>query len=259
MIQELEKKAFYLDEPLLEYVSKVAYEFWWRRFDYDGEGIIEIPYPQIIDAFGKAYIRGFFEDSASKKEFLDDKDLLATLEAFDLDISKFWYLCVLTKQIVVDYTYMDYKEYPTIKEDLLRLLKGIEQGELLKIGTYKIKSALDVLKEVAINMLASDEDLEISSIDYKDTIKHSDTYTLYLFHGYISWFLKPLKAKKQSMASKDKMFLISKMVYILALWRDKKFITEYDDRGNKLNHLKNIIKRYKDKPLPEYKWLRFGW
>ena len=69
---------------------------------------------------------------------------------------------------------------------------------------------------------------------------------------YLSWFLKPLKAKKGVFASKDKSFLISQIIYILGISNDKKFITEYKDNGDKLDHLKNMLKRYKDIEIPTY-------
>ncbi len=59
-----------------------------------------------------------------------------------------------------------------------------------------------------------------------------------------------LSFKVEGGASKDKSFLISKMIYVLSISDDVKFITEYKDNGDKLNHLKNLLSRYKNIKIP---------
>ena len=92
--------------------------------------------------------------------------------------------------------------------------------------------------------------LDESTLDIKATTSLPLIYQIYLFNKYLSMFLKPLVAKKGTRASKDKSFLISKMIYVLSISDDIKFITEYKDNGDILNHLKNLLSRYKNIKIP---------
>ena len=107
-----------------------------------------------------------------------------------------------------------------------------------------INAAITIFMEKYNNIL------DKSTLDINATTSLPLIYQIYLFNKYLSMFLKPLVAKKGARASKDKSFLISKMIYVLSISDDVKFITEYKDNGDKLNHLKNLLSRYKNIKIP---------
>lgn len=271
-------------EPLLEYVEKVANHF-WKDFDPDAyykdeegnlinDGICESSIP---NGFGLMYVNGGI-DITGKDTYISNEELQNTLKAFDLDTSKFWYLCLCIKTYVKILTVnapkkrhshrthlkdlvaeMD-KMQPKIVEDKIDVTKGgtltfkIDGGKKITITDSQTISLINI----AIgNMIGQYKNKNIPlldniSTDNQDTITLPYIYQIYLFNMYLSWFLKPLKAKKGVFASKDKSFLISQIIYILGISNDKKFITEYKDNGDKLDHLKNMLKRYKDIEIPTY-------
>lgn len=143
MIQELpiheDSLAYKLDEPLLDYVRKVANWFW---MDYDPEIQEYLGYSSYPYIFASRYLDGKV-DIASKelfckaatlktvikkhikyseaiyygqKEQTEQKgndsedveenipDISTTLRAYGIDISKFWYLCVFLKDYVTGET-----------------------------------------------------------------------------------------------------------------------------------------------------------
>jgi hypothetical protein len=82
---------------------------------------------------------------------------------------------------------------------------------------------------------------------YKDTEQQflSTRTKIFLFHKYLSWFIKPLSAKKGFPASKDKSLLISRMIFILGICDDEKLYIDLNEKGNKQNQLKGYLSRYK--------------
>lgn len=271
-------------EPLMEYVEKVANHFWQgfnpEAFCKDENGNIindGLCESYVPTGFGIMYVGGEI-DTAGKDTYIGDDELQNTLKAFDLDASKFWYLCLCIKTYVKKLTVnapkklyshrkqlsdlveeMD-KMQPKIVEDKINVTKGgtltfkIDGGKKITITDTQTISLINI----AIgNMIGQYKNKDIPlldniSTDNQDTITLPYIYQIYLFNMYLSWFLKPLKAKKGVFASKDKSFLISQMIYILGISNDKKFITEYKDNGDKLGHLKNMLKRYKDIEIPTY-------
>ena len=138
MIQELpihkDSLTYILDEPLLDYVRKVANWFW---MDYDPEIQEPVGYSSVLRMFAHRYLTG--EIDVSRKELYckcveskpiitkhikytdniyyapkehmessyeeeDIPDISLTLKAYSLDYSKLWYLCVFLKDYVIGET-----------------------------------------------------------------------------------------------------------------------------------------------------------
>ena len=138
-----------------------------------------------------------------------------------------------------------------------RILSAEKGGEL----SFKVEGGKKVVitdkttliyinAAITIFMEKYNKILDESTLDINATTSLPLIYQIYLFNKYLSMFLKPLVAKKGTIASKDKSFLISKMIYVLSISDDVKFITEYKDNGDKLNHLKNLLSRYKNIKIP---------
>lgn len=264
-ILDIQSREDYYDEPLLEYVVDFANKVFPA---YDGEGFYESNMP---DLFGIRYVKGMVKPIGVDK-YLDDKlEIQYTLDAFGLDSNKFWYLCLFLKDYVKGQTTNAIKTNPTHREELSNLLNELNKmnikcdrilsaekgGEL----SFKVEGGKKVVItnkttliyiNVAITtfMKKYNNILDESTLNINVTTSLSLIYQIYLFNKYLSMFLKPLVAKKGTIASKDKSFLISKMIYVLSISDDVKFITEYKDNGDKLNHLKNLLSRYKNIKIP---------
>lgn len=260
---DIQSREDYYDEPLLEYVVDFANKVFPT---YDREGFYESNMP---DLFGDRYVKGIIKPIGFDK-YLDDKlEIQSTLDAFGLDSNKFWYLCLFLKDYVKGQTTNAIKTNPTHREELSNLLYELNKmnikikydrilsaekgGEL----SFKVEGGKKVVitdkttliyinAAITIFMEKYNKILDKSTLDIKATTSLPLIYQIYLFNKYLSMFLKPLVAKKGTIASKDKSFLISKMIYVLSISDDVKFITEYKDNGDKLNHLKNLLSRYKN-------------
>ena len=115
----------YLDEPLLEYVWKIADKFFP---DYDGENFcssrtpvifanryieckltdeekyaryMEI-YPRDIEATKQHYAERTPLDTSFKDKFFNSREVMNTIKAFNLDLDKFWYLLLFVNDLVND-------------------------------------------------------------------------------------------------------------------------------------------------------------
>lgn len=264
---DIQSREDYYDEPLLEYVVDFANKVFPT---YDREGFYESNMP---DLFGIRYVKGMIKPIGFDK-YLDDKlEIQSTLDAFGLDSNKFWYLCLFLKDYAKGQTTNAIKTNPTHREELSNLLYELNKmnikikydrilsaekgGELsFKVEGGKKVVITDKTTLIYINaaittfMEKYNNILDKSTLDIKATTSLPLIYQIYLFNKYLSMFLKPLVAKKGTIASKDKSFLISKMIYVLSISDDVKFITEYKDNGDKLNHLKNLLSRYKNIKIP---------
>lgn len=264
---DIQSREDYYDEPLLEYVVDFANKVFPT---YDREGFYESNMP---DLFGDRYVKGIIKPIGFDK-YLDDKlEIQSTLDAFGLDSNKFWYLCLFLKDYAKGQTTNAIKTNPTHREELSNLLDELNKmnikikydrilsaekgGELsFKVEGGKKVVITDKTTLIYINaaittfMEKYNNILDKSTLDIKATTSLPLIYQIYLFNKYLSMFLKPLVAKKGTIASKDKSFLISKMIYVLSISDDVKFITEYKDNGDKLNHLKNLLSRYKNIKIP---------
>jgi hypothetical protein len=260
---DIQSREDYYDEPLLEYVVDFANKV-FTSYNEDGFYLSNMP-----DLFGDRYVKGIIKPIGFDK-YLDDKlEIQYTLDAFGLDSNKFWYLCLFLKDYVKEQTTNAIKINPTHREELSNLLYELDKMNI-KIKYDRILSAekggklsfkVEGGKKVVITdkttliyinaaittfMEKYNNILDESTLDINATTSLPLIYQIYLFNKYLSMFLKPLVAKKGTRASKDKSFLISKMIYVLSISDDVKFITEYKDNGDKLNHLKNLLSRYKN-------------
>lgn len=270
-MEEIQNKEDYYGEPLLEYVVKLTDSFFPS---YDEEGFYASSMP---DLFGNRYVKGIVKPIGLDK-YLDNKlEILDTLDAFEIDASKFWYLCLFLKDYIKGQTINAIKTKPTHRKELSNLLAEldkmqpvleynhiltakkdgeltfkVEGGKKIKITEKATLAFINVALSTFLKEAKNNSLLDRATLDAKETTRLPLVYQIHLFNKYLSWFLKPIIAKKGVKASKDKSFLISKMIYVLGISDDSKFIMEYKDNGDKLNHLKNILSRYKDIEIPTF-------
>ena len=122
MIKELpyhETDLALKNEPLLEYVSKVANHFWPS---YDPDEVVELDdgtfkigvaeESKVPSKFVKRYSMGSIDISRINK-YEDSIEVQETLKAFNLDPSKFWYLSLCIKDYVDGQTIGTLKRSPS--------------------------------------------------------------------------------------------------------------------------------------------------
>ena len=279
MIQELPKYEdtwTYYGESLLEYVVKVADQFW----NDPGDSYIDEITNKVVceslpssapDIFAYNYSKGRIETEKVHMELYESDDIQRTLEAFGLECSKFWYLCLFLKW-KIDLDCSAARTLPqTTKEELNRLIdefaKLNPKAQVTNHFTTEVPATLTFTVEgskaiticngntlaiigAAINKFyeeIGEDNPFLEGFSYNETaqINLSTRTKIYLFHERLSWFINPLKAKRGFHASKDKSLLISRMIYILGICDDPKLYTDLNEKGNKQNQLKGYLSRYK--------------
>ncbi len=292
-----------LSEPLLEYVRKVANHFW---MDYDPEIQEPLGYSSVPQKFAFRYFNGdvdvkgkdLFCKSTTPKVFRpkhvkftdiyyghealqendneDDiiPDLSITLKAYNLDVSKFWYLCVFLKDYVAGETIEGARiQENTHRERLEKMVSFVDQLHpelfgrfyktkgnpelVLRIGKGKANKLVinnghtlalirDGIKYVLANYHS--DYLDFSEVDSSNRLKSTrgDIVRIALFYKYLLWFLEHCEINKEVVReavslSTSKILLISRMVYILGLSENKKFLGE-----NSEIYLRTYISGYED-------------
>lgn len=252
-------RACYQD-PMLEYVTKLSDELW--------------NFPSINPHIFASRVQAGKIKLDKEKQYLQDNQLQNTLKAFGLDKGKFWYLCLMLKDVVdartknaIPIGFSPLTELEEVKKLFEQSPQNSMEELTLKIGEDKfsvtnpktmryIRNAMKSAMEQAIAQAKTDLNTYRgrpfhSRIKGVDALKMDErinlplSYQITLFHRYLYQFLKPLQALKEVHASKDKMLLISRMIFILGISDDDRYYDEYNDSGDKLNHLKSNISRYK--------------
>lgn len=313
MIQELpiheDSMAYILDEPLLDYVRKIANWFW---MDYDPEIQEPMGYSSYLRTFASRYLDGKVDITGKElyckvaspkaiktkhikyseaiyygqKEHTEQKgndsedneecipDISTTLRAYGIDISKFWYLCVFIKDYAIGETIKGARiEQSTHRELLQEFTKLVDQlkpvlwggfykttGEAeltLKVGKGKKNKivlnnghTLALIRDGIYWVLENypSDYIDFSEVDFNNRLKtnRGDTVRIALFYKYMLWFLDHCtvdnKFVKESIyISKSKILLISRLVYILGLSDNKKFLGEESE-----TYLRTYISGYED-------------
>ncbi len=270
MIEQLPKHedewAYYEGEPLFDYVCQVS--------DMMGETITEKYSDGSIESdphlrpyyFASAFHEGSIDTIDIKKDLYESQDIQDTLRAFGLDSSKFWYLCLFIKW-GVDVENTSARTFPNKPMEKLRDLQAefdkmdleeIRENEFAATKpatlSFKVKGCKTITIEdcntlALLNNIIKDYLLTTPIKGYllcdSEKVELSAVTLMYLFNKYLSVFLAPLRADKTVHACKDKSLLISRMIYILGIFRKKEMWEEYNSIGNKQNQLKGYLSKYK--------------
>lgn len=219
-IPKLEKReeCDYENEPLLEYVVEmldISTEDCKAKEIEDEFIVIEPPFcPR---TFAEYYLNGEI-DISMEKDYLTHSYVQNTLEAFELDRDKFWYFCLMVKDMVRGYTEDTYPIPSTPREDLQKLLDGIMkmkgQGCCYENNmelTLKVKDTekkydkkITITNGQTIYWLGSiircylDDHLEANHLDQiwhtptpkTSPIHEKEIWKVAFFHKYMKWFLE---------------------------------------------------------------------
>ncbi len=294
-----------LNEPLLEYVWEVANHFLPDYEDVSAapaifanryaernlsveeryERSIEMKtFNGTLEEYKKREYRKL--DDSFKEKFLTNEDLQNTIEAYKLNISKFWYLLLfvydfiedigtnapaLNKSVLEDFSYFhanlleatsitlrksNKKSYVVEREDTIRIIQAALQHF---INTYSdiIHSEQDretmtkQLKDIGLEGFIRN-DLS-SKISFTDKFSLDISYKKWKFTDMFLFFIERRKAttipNKRVKVSKDKMMLVSRLIYTVG-YDGKRYNEEYDSEGNKNRMLSNLLRRYKNEEFP---------
>lgn len=270
-----EYKYFYLVEgdPLLEYVEILA-----NKYDPVTQLNAEMGYyiSKSIVTFASRYLSGKIEKKFEKK-FLDNKEVQETILALGLDIDKFWYLLlfIFDYSYGVCLNRVTFKESP--KEQIEHLVNCITENikdyndnvdEVTFDKPIKLELSVQGKRKITIDdsftlyAIAAFCSKELKLVEngsrmakgksdaiWKDGIFESNgtesnsVHIWYFAKMFLTFFeLNPHikgRQKKGSTLSLNKMLLISRLIYITRLSKNKSF-DESDET------LKGFFKQYKD-------------
>lgn len=304
MIKELEQRnnidwygLEYQDEKQFEYLVQIANEFcpqiepdsYLDEATGDWKNRLVKDLSLAPNQFAYRYLQGEI-DVAFKDKYLESKEVIETLTAFEIDVSKFWYLSLFIKDLVIDKCVNAISSTQTPREQMQELIDRIQEMGWHKDYSSEKEAVLTLKVEGKQNFKITDSkvilSIGIALSEYVKTIEYGSklasvaldldsilnsrvtidkTPMFALFTKMMKSFLDPYKAKPPYPKSLDKMLLISRMIYILGLSDDKRYYDEYEtdedgkiilDEENgykKRNFLKNIIRRYED-----YKYTTIG-
>jgi len=307
-------KAYeYQDVPLLDYVWEVANKFLPSAEDTD---IGMMPAESIAPAiFSNRYFernltieeryerakemrlfKGTLEkyketsyrklDDSFKEKYLNNEDLQNTIEAFGLDVSKFWYLLLFVydfiedigtnapamgKSVLEDFSYFhinlleatsitlkknNRKSYATEREDTIRIIQAALQHFVktysdIVHGEQEREIMLKQLKDIGLGGFIRN-DLS-SKISFTEKSSLDISYKKWKFTEMFQLFLENRKAtvkpNTKMKVSKEKMMFISRLIYTVG-YHGKEYNDEYNEDGSKNRMLSNLLRRYSKEEFP---------
>ena len=300
-LKHIYEQDYYKSDPLFEYIKEVTDEFWPESYPSEfakrlmsnkitnyklDEYLIATTEKQHFKhtSFSKLY-KNEIEATTPKREESYSGEIAATLKAYGLDISKFWYLCLMIRDcvegqtqkgcMVLDVThrskinkfisqleplkpdnYLDFTSTPNDFEMELSLKikkKGSKYAKNITITKHS--HTLLLIQEALESYLNSntkrDLKLDAPAIGYKQVEILADDLGLptkvSLFYRYLMWFLKKQELKKE-FVSNDGIFSISTSRNLLAT--RMAYFTGLTDNINFLekdgSYIRTYISSYED-------------
>lgn len=232
-------------------------------------------------------------DTSFKDKFLNNKDLQNTIEAFGLDVNKFWYLLLFVYDYIEDFstnaptphnnTLNEFnvfnvkleeateivlkkngrKCYDTDREDIMKLIKTaldyfVNSYNAIVKTDCTIEEQLEEIKKLGLDNYVSQRTIPV---DWKEQRTLDISYKKWYFAKMFLFFLENRKAKTlphvKEKVSKDKMLFVSRLIYTVG-YHGKEYNEEYDDKGNKNRMLSNLLRKYAKEKfptiVPKYYW-----
>lgn len=303
----------YYELPQLEYVLEVAR---WLVPDYDPTDDSYSPFPLAVADFAERYINSKLTlderyereiennknfhvckddyimrikseqklDVSFERKYLEAEELQDTIAAFNLDVSKFWYLLVFIKDYIEDRmtdaptldtsTFEDYdnflvameeateiringcnrKKYSTNNKDTLELIKRAlshyaqTYNNLLNENPKDLKEKLNELGGRIMSIGIGN----VNTINHDIKETKDISYKKVMFSRIIQRFLKSRKAiipkNTPYKISKDKMLFTSRLIYIVG-YASEYYYKATDKDGKSNTSLSNLLRKYNNLKL----------
>ena len=304
---EIEK---YLDEPLLEYVWLVANKF-LPVVDEDGCSESHAPiiftnrwiesnmtteerYARFLEFFPnntqedieQYYSKRPLLDTSFKETFFEKDEVLQTLKAFNIDLTKFWYLLLFIHDVVEDVCKNAPVHEPSQIDKINELSEKISVATKIllehdgrknyetedKFTLSVLKASVDYYIKTYNEILDTSENYSecksrLEAIGLKGTIKSGrplnynekveleKSHRTRVFTAMFQYFLEDKVAdrnfvkRSREKISTDKLLLISRLTHIVGL-QGEDYYEQYMENGNQNRKLSNILSRYRHDPLP---------
>lgn len=196
--------------------------------------------------------------------FLDNRDIIATLEGYGLDVEKFWFVLLYIYDITMDFginaadaSKMDYDILMKIDDYLEKHPKAVlylsDDKELRKSERYQTDSPLILVnlrwfvKQELDKYEKQHQSTKIWTMDY---LQRNHTASLAASQQEVLMYklfkmlfgilhLPDLKAKKGEAVSYNKMLLISRIIYFCRITDNESFAVDSSS-------LKGVLKQYGD-------------
>ena len=316
-IQELpDYKAYrseidkYLDEPLLEYVWKVANKF-MPVVDQDGCSESHAPiiftnrwieskmtteerYARFLEFFPnntqedieEYYNKHPLLDTTFKDTFFEKEEVLLTLKAFNIDLTKFWYLLLYIYDATIDVCTRAPSPEPSQIDKVNELYNELSDATKVRFEQEGKKSyetqddfTLSVLKasveyyiQTYNNILETSKNQEECNtrlkalglngafrswhaLNYNEKVELYKSHKTRVFTAMFQYFLEDKVADRDFVKrsrvkiSTDKLLLISRLSYIVGI-QEEDYYEQYQENGNPNRKLSNLLSRYRNEPLP---------
>ena len=256
------------DDEELDYVRELAWRINTVIFeDVDEDG--NISYSGQLGDWVRMFIRRYNSDEiqckVTQNAFESNDDIIEVLEAYELDIEKFWNLLLFIYDLtVMRTTNVALEDDRSDYEKLLEAQKYIKEHPNYKIylsDSTKVPNKnraecddfffFNVFEEGLDKVICQMEERGMQSwqtvdILHKGTDTLSENYQLYtmysLFHEFFDLMELPDLRATQHGNSFSKVLLVSRIDYLCRLTRDKAFCDDQDK-------LKTIIKDNKGKKV----------
>ena len=263
------------EEPLLDYVEILAEKYKpISKEDFENGYYIS----RAKGDFAWRYIQNEF-DKSRLKNYLEDEDVQKTIKVFGYDIEKFWYLLLFVNDYSEGACLKGIKRNDSPIEQIDKLLKGITKNlEPLtdnkfdfsfktptKIVLEGVKPKIIVDNPTAILWLTHACNEAMKNVHENSEMEHipiSRNINGKIEHNSVSnsqhiWYFakmfliffgleKPQEEKyltNSGIISPNKMVFISRLVYLMGLTKNKKYLNSDN------NNLKGLKSKYKDEDL----------
>ncbi len=208
-------------------------------------------------------------DNSYKDKYLQNKDLQETIKAFELDVSKLWYLLLFVHDYIEDIGTNAPKLGKTVKEDILDLTAKLSEATEITLKKSNRKSystdcerTIDFVRTVLQFCVDNEEKLPqlfsdsntFASFEFDDYFLEK-SHQKWKFADIFLYFLKDRKAKNLPnegyvMVSRDKMLFISRLIYTVG-YADEEY-NRYDNEKGKPNRmLSNLLRKYRNEKFPD--------
>jgi len=222
-------------------------------------------------------------DDSYKELYLNCRELQDTIQAFGLDVSKFWYMLLFVHDYIEDLSNNSPSTGKSTLDDInefakklsnatcVSLKKGnrkiytVEREETISIIQAAVQYYINSYNEIINSDTSREEKLEklakiggsivsdAKPIHFEEKSHLDISFKKLKFAEILLHFLKDRKATKPKNSiynvSKDKLLFISRLIYVVG-YDTERYYEEYDSDCNKNRMLSNLMRRYKNEKLP---------
>lgn len=243
------------NDEAMEYVNKLTNKI---NVGWDGEDYCSSDWSlRFLSRMNRGVIKLPFKYEA----FLDNEDIIATLEGYELDVEKFWFVLLYIYDITMNFginaadaSKSDYDVLMEINEYLKNHPQAVlylsDDKELRKSERYETNSPL-ILENLRhfvkweLDKYEEPPQLKVCSVgvlqdNYTQTLGSAQQQVLMykLFKVLFDTLgLPDLRAKRGDTVSYSKMLLISRIIYFCRLTSNESFMVESSS-------LKGVLKQY---------------